>query len=294
MPKTLTGAAGTFPSQTAPLASEPRTSGSVEALAQNAADRTQYLYDRLLYVDPTRAGARRLRRFETEAALKASTDYQDGTVAVLKGKGLYEYIATAIDTPVSPRVLQPDDNAGAGRWRLVMLDLIGGANGLAQLNGSGKVATTDLEAASGGLKIAQGSIAMGRVADLIADAQALSASIAPNTTQAIADLTLEFASVQLGDRLVYQATIESYAATTDYVSFRVKRTDPAAGVVYSGRMQFHASDAREQRKLHPLMMVHQAALAGLYKFEVQIETHVTNASNVACTLGYARLEVLRP
>jgi hypothetical protein len=296
MPKFLTGSAGTFPAQTAPLASEPRTAGSVEAAMQNAADRTQYLYDRLMYLDPARAGARRLRTFTTEAALKASTDYQDGTVAAVGERAIYRYDASSALAPASPWTLRPDDNpAGNGRWRVLAagVGLFGAENGIPTLDASGKIPTSSLAASGGGARILQTSLATGRVVDTMIDGSAIATSVAAGVSAIVAGLSVS-ASAQVGDRLVYMAQIETLTALSDAVGARIRMTKPDASTVYGGRSQHQPTDAREQRMAHGLMFSTIAAATGTYVFDVEIEAHVTNASNVAASLGFARLEAVRP
>lgn len=296
MPKILSPSAGSFPAQTVPIASEPRTAGSVEASLQNAADRTQYLYDRLAYLDPTREGVRRLRSFASEAALKASTDYQDGTIAIVGTRAIYRYDAASTAAPSSPWALQPDDNPGAGRWRPLAVggDLFGAANGVPTLNANGRIATELLEASGGSSRIAQTSIAMGTVLDLVVDAPAMAESVAPAAAYVLPDLILTAPSVQVGDRLIYTAQVETFTALTDAVGARVKRTNPDASNVYGPRDQVQPTDARAQRTAHALTMVTIAAASGQYDFAVEIEAHATNASNVAVARGCARLRVIRP
>lgn len=296
MPKTLSASPGSFPAQTAPLPGEPRTAGSVEAGFQNAADRSQYLYDRLMYLDPTRGGVRRLRSFATEAALKASTDYQDGTIAVVGQRAIYRYDASSTAAPASPWTLKPDDGGAAGRWRVLAVggDLFGATNGIPILNANGRIPTELLEASNGTSRIAQASLAWGRVLDVIVDGSAINESIAPNSAFAVPDLIVTAPSVQVGDRLIFSATIETYTALTDSVSARVRRTNPDTSYTYGPRDQVQPTDAREQRTAHALIMSTIAGASGQYDFAVEIETHNANASNVAASLGYAHLQVIRP
>lgn len=202
MPKPLTGSAETFPSQTSPVAGEPRTAGIVEAAFQNAADRTQYVKDRLDFVDPSRDGARRLRRFADIASLKSSVDYPDGSVALVDGVGIYQFSAASVAPELSPLVLAPTSiGAGAGRWLVVATGLLalGVPNGAAQLNGSGKVPTTNLEAGDTSGRILAASVRNG----LVDIQSAYDAAGAQTTSTSFVDLPTPQITVaaKAGDRL---------------------------------------------------------------------------------------------
>lgn len=141
MPKNLAPVASSFPVQTAPLGSEPRGALSIEAPLQNASDRAQYLYDRLMYIDGTREGARRFRRFASVAALKAATDRGDYSFAVIDAVGIFEFDPLSTLTDLPPRVLRPTDIApeSTGRWIMVLYGSLGVANGIPSLDANAKI-----------------------------------------------------------------------------------------------------------------------------------------------------------
>jgi hypothetical protein len=158
MPKNLTGNPAVFPTQTTPLASEPRTAGSAEAPFQNAADRSEYLKDRLLFIDPNREGVRRQRRFVSVAEMKASVDMPDKSVALIDGVGLYQYDAASALVEASPAIITPTSvGAGAGRWLAIWLGSFNVANGIPQLDATGKLPTSRLAAGDVDGRIAAGT-----------------------------------------------------------------------------------------------------------------------------------------
>lgn len=166
MPKNLSSTGLAFPTQTSPLAGEPRTAGSVETPFQNATDRSQWCKDRIEHIDPTKEGARRLRRFASVAALKAVTDLTDKGVALIDGVAVYEYDALSLATELSPAIITPTSvGAGAGRWIAVSFGngALNVANGVPQLNASARVPTERLEASGGAAKIEASSVVNGLV-----------------------------------------------------------------------------------------------------------------------------------
>lgn len=167
MPKNLTGVPTSFPTQTAPLAGEPRTAGSVETPFQNAADRTTWLRDRLDNIDPTREGVRRLRRFASIPLLQASTDSPDKTLAQVDGVGIYQFDATSTALAASPFVVTPTAvGGGAGRWLWSAFGALNIANGIPQLDGSGLLPTARLAGADG-TKVRASSVRNGLVQSLV-------------------------------------------------------------------------------------------------------------------------------
>ncbi len=141
MPKNIPEDASSFPTQTSPLDTEPRDGLSVETPFTNASRRTAYLRDRVEFVDPTREGVRRIRRFPTSAALKSSLDHVDKTVAVIDGVGAYQFDASSMAQELSPMVFRPNDigAASAGRWLLLLLGSCAVPNGIATLDPNGNV-----------------------------------------------------------------------------------------------------------------------------------------------------------
>ncbi|MHA0048645.1 tail fiber domain-containing protein [Deinococcus sp. PEB2-67] len=81
---------------------------------------------------------RRLQSYPSAGAMRAATGLTDGETAYLEGRGLYRYYAAAVDAPIDPFVLQPDQGA-AGRWKLEMIPVSqrGQPRGIATLNAQG-------------------------------------------------------------------------------------------------------------------------------------------------------------
>ncbi len=180
MPETLTGDPTTFPAQRAPLDGEPRTAGSVALGFKDSADRTQYLADRLLYLDPGKTGVRRVRRFVDLAALQAAADHVDATICTTKGFGLYEYDAAFAGPEDLPLVVKPTDvGAGLGAWILQMRSIVGGANGVARLDGAGKIPVSYLSFSDNQNRIVASSVRNGTVS--LKALYNLSATTVPNT-----------------------------------------------------------------------------------------------------------------
>jgi hypothetical protein len=152
---TLVDVAETFPAQTSPVAGEPRTASSVQGPFQNSANRTAWLKDRLQHIDPTKEGVRRLRRFATFAAMRASVDVPDKTVAIVDGRGLFQFEAASTVDELEPFIIRPTSiiSSEPGRWVMNFYATIGAANGLAQLDANAKIPTPVLVAAEGTAKL---------------------------------------------------------------------------------------------------------------------------------------------
>jgi hypothetical protein len=198
MPKNLSSTGESFPTQTAPIAGEPRTAAGIELPLQNSADRTAYLKDRLDFLDATKEGARRLRRFASIAALKASTDHDEGTVAQVDGVGLYQYDSASAVAELSPLVLAPTDvGGGAGRWLVVGYGMLDVANGIPKLDGSAKLPTARLAAADGDGRIVASAVRNGLV-----DLQFLTITSASTTSTTLVDISGTLSvTAAIGDRL---------------------------------------------------------------------------------------------
>lgn len=201
MPKSLVGSAGSFPTQTAPFAGEARTAGSVETPFQNAADRAEFLKERLLYLDPTKEGLRRFRSVASIAALQALTDRPDGTVIEVAGVGLYRFDASSSATELSPLVVKPTDiSSGSGRWLVHGYGMLNAPYGIPTLDASGRVANARLAASGGGSKILGASVANG-----IVDVYTASAAAAMSTTSVayvnVGSISVVF-TLEIGDRVL--------------------------------------------------------------------------------------------
>ena len=109
-----------------PSSGEARTAASLAPAFQGLSNRTSYLKDRLLYLDPTRSGVMRVRTVADLDALRAiSSSYRaDGDAAYVKRLGLYFFEELALDESVnatgdSRQFIRPDDVASdsdPGRW----------------------------------------------------------------------------------------------------------------------------------------------------------------------------------
>jgi hypothetical protein len=104
--------ASDFPDQVEmPIGPDLRDAFSIQRVAQWAANRTRWLYDRL--------GGRRLA---TAAALKARTGMAAGDVVRVDGLGSYVFDPQSTATDDGVRVLAP--NTGSGRWIHLGRDLL--------------------------------------------------------------------------------------------------------------------------------------------------------------------------
>lgn len=288
MPKNLTGSAASFPTQTSPLAGEPRTAGSVETPLQNAADRTQWLRDRLDNIDPTREGARRLRRFASVALLRASTDYPDKTIAQVDGVGIYQFDAAATATDAEPFVVTPTAvGAGAGRWLWSAFGALNVANGIPQLDGSGLLPTARLAGADG-VKVRAASVRNGLVSSLyVAGGAAVS-----TTSTTLADVPGAAASfsAEAGDVVRAIAAFTTYGATSEMLEQLILWSG-APVLVSGGRIVTTAPGAFVQVCLAERFTV---ASAGTY--EVRLQHQLTSGSTGTGWTANVRLhvDVIRP
>lgn len=235
MPKNLTADTASFPTQTAPLAGEPRTAGSLETPLQNAADRTGYLKDRLDNIDPTREGVRRLRRFASIAAMRASVDYPDKAIAQVDGVGIYQFDAASLATAAEPLIVTPDAISGNGRWLWSAYGALNVANGLPQLDGSGKIPLSLLDV-SDGTRILAPSVRNG-IVDFKYGEDAVGATTSSSTFVDVSSPQLSF-SAQAGDYIrVWAACTHSSTVSSSSVRLAVTKPDTttaAVGFVRSG------------------------------------------------------------
>ena len=148
MPTNLVGNPASFPTQTAPVGGDPRTASSVSTPLQNAADRSEYLKDRLIFLDPNQEGVRRIRNVTGgPAAIQALTDHSDGDFILEMSTGfLYQYFASSAATVTTYGIIKPTDVVGNGRW---ISSLLTGGVGFSELlpgplNASGDVPATQI------------------------------------------------------------------------------------------------------------------------------------------------------
>lgn len=127
MPTNLTGNPASFPTQTAPIGGDPRTASSVATPLQNAADRTEYCKDRILYVDPDKTGIRKFRSVTGSAGtVRAITDHTNGDYILWANFGVWlRYDSASASADDGVLALKPDDVAGSGRW---VCDFLTGGN----------------------------------------------------------------------------------------------------------------------------------------------------------------------
>lgn len=166
MPKTLTGNAEMFPNVQVPVAGEPRTGTSVETPFQQAADRTQYLKDRLDFIDSTKEGARRIRRVASLTALKALVDRPDKGFCFVDTHGLYQFDAASLAVSFDPIIVRPTDLATdgvAGRWLHATSGITGVAYGLARLGALGKILISSLTGGDAEERLAASAVRNGLV-----------------------------------------------------------------------------------------------------------------------------------
>jgi hypothetical protein len=132
MPTNLTDASS-FDVVIAPVGTDIRNAASVRNALQTVANRTKFLYDRHDVLADI-------------ATLKAIASPADKLVRFVKGYGVYSFDTGSAAAESLPWVVQP--TVGTGRWihqsKLAIGDLIGAANGIATLDGSGKVTGTQL------------------------------------------------------------------------------------------------------------------------------------------------------
>lgn len=260
MPETLTGNPAAFPAQRSPLDGEPRTAGSVAIGFQDSADRTQYLADRLLYIDPAKGGVRRVRRFVDIDALQAAADHVDATVCTVKGYGLYEYDASFAGTQDLPVVVKPTDvGAGLGAWILQLRNIIGGANGVARLDGSGKIPVSFLSFSDNQNRIVASSVRNGTVG--LKALSNLSATTVPNTNTPVdIDGTVMSFNLITGDVVIIGiGTSIAFGNASNLLGLQFKVTKPdtstsvealafysgGGGTVFPRITSFHTFAAQE-------------------------------------------------
>lgn len=287
MPKNLTDDPSTFPTATAPLAGEPRTAGSVETPFQNAANRAAWLKDRLDNIDPTREGARRLRRFSSIAALRASGDYPDKTIAQVDGVGIYQFDAASSAVAAEPFVITPTAvGAGAGRWIWSALGALNVANGIPQLDGTGKLPTA-LLAAADGVKITAPSIRNGLVST--GYVQAAGTSTTSTTLADVPSAAVSF-SAEAGDIVRAIAAFTTYGATSEMLS-NVQLWNGGVVAVSGGRV---ASTPVGQ--FTQVCLVERFTVPTTGSYEVRLQ-HALNAGSTGT--GYTtnvrlHVDVIRP
>ncbi len=233
MPTNLSGNPAIFPTQTAPVAGEPRTAGSVATPFQNAADRTAHLKDRLEFIDPDKTGVRRLRQFATIAALQASTDHPDGTLAVCDANSvLYKFVALETTAEAVPAIVKPTDvGGGAGRWVMQGFGALNVANGIPQLDTNAELATARLAATNianvPAKKIVGGHITNGIVAWTYNTVTAVFNVPNDSTTRDVTGTSTTFSALKAGDVLdLHYIAWANPKSSPNYLFFSVRVIKP--------------------------------------------------------------------
>lgn len=207
MPQTLTDDPDEWLDQTAPVAGEPRTAESVKDPLQRGANRVAYVKKALELIDPDRRGVRRLRTYTTANELKAETDLQDGTIAFVRGRGVYYYDSLAVMGPATDTSrIVPNGFADLdpGCWRSLeeRFDIAGGYPRLSSL---GLIPTNRLAAGNGLNRIAQGAIVNGLVR---LSTISLGPGSVDNTNWVLyPGSTMDISDISVGDRVVVTASI---------------------------------------------------------------------------------------
>lgn len=278
MPKSLTGNPALFPAQTSPVAGEPRTSGSIETPLQNAADRAQFVYDRMMFVDPTRDGVRRLRRFATLADMKAEADLTDGGVALVDGVGLYEYRAASTASELSPVAIKPASvGGGPGAWLVagVGSGMLNVPNGVPQLDGAAKVPTSRLAASDTDGRIVASAVRNGIVTTSLVSVQDAYTS---STTYADVPGMAFSLTMKVGDRAIVVGQASQF---NDENMASVHRT---IWGVTPPSLAFTTIQATERRRVDPggtsgflslglpIGFGYVAAVDGVHAFKMQHKT----------------------
>lgn len=275
MPTNLVENTVAFPPQTAPVGGEPRTSGSIETPFQNAADRTGYLRDRLLHIDPNREGIRRVRRFANVAALQASVDMPDGTICQVTGMGIYQYVALSELAETLPIVVKPTSVGGdPGAWLLGGHGALNVANGFAQLDADGKMPLARLPA-------------MLRLVDLYTSAMAKHATTSSSYVD-VPTIQPTF-SMLTGDRViiggqgfVYQ---EDLTATVHHIKWVVVKPDTSLADL-AGELHHEPSAINEAVPLS-IGVYYTATADGTHTFKCQHK----NALGAGATLTLENVSI---
>lgn len=201
MTKSLTDDPNVYPANlVVPVNGEPRTAESIEAVFQQIGNSRGWLRDRLLFIDPTKEGVRRVWSFATIAALKAvlAANRADGYRAHVVDKGVYRFDAASTTSPVDPLVLRPDDVSGGnpGRWFHELYGMIGQASGVAALDA--------------GSVLAFGTLPSPACRGVRAQANAGSST----TSSSYVDIMGDTVQATAGDLLLMWADARLYGATT--------------------------------------------------------------------------------
>lgn len=297
MATALTGDPSTFPTQTAPVAGEPRTAASVATPFQNAANRAEYLRDRLQFVDPDKSGVRRLRRFGSIADLQASIDFPDGSFAYVDGLGLYQFSAASEALNRSPFVVTPASvGGGAGRWLLEAFGALNVPFGLPQLDVDGKIPGTVLSICD---------VATGRVLgeSIVNGRTQLSTRYIAGSFTVPQDSTFRAVVGAVNMTLVAgQVALINYSTRVlpqfgDSIQLRVLVTAPDSSPhLLSDSLQVvEATSNSGVNGIRSVIQLHfVATLDGTHTFDLQASGLGGNLSTIDVDRTWSRIEVVRP
>lgn len=297
MPKSLTDDAASFPTQTSPLAGEPRTAGSVETPFQRAANRAAWLKDRLLYIDPDKGGVRRPRRFASIAAMKASTDIPVGTTALVDGVGTYQFIADRTDeldpVVVRPTSIGPSD---PGRWIVVGVGfgLLGAANGVPKLESDAKLEGPALQICDGAGRVTQDNIVRGVIDQAWLDVNANTLIAQSPTWEIVTGSAIDTTTdTTVGDVIVVDYQVLAGPVAGDVVGLRVQIVKPDLSTVEYVATAYK-SPTGGFAMMVPLMRNILATQNGSHTVRLQANGSNTNTSTATISNVVARLSVVRP
>ena len=297
MPKTLTSTGATFPAQTSPIPGEARTAGSVETPFQNGSDRDEWLKQRLEHLDPDKGGLRRVRRVANISALQAVTDYPSRTIVQVDGVGLYQFDETSILAELSPLVIKPTNitHPDPGRWIVagVGYGMLNVANGVPQLDGSGKLAGTRLAICDANGRVIGANVAHGRVS-LTATVSTQVYTIPATTTWVDVPGTSFPLTLLTGDIVLVDYHPQWSVTAGEKVSGRIRVTKPDASNddSLSGGIGAPAGPSLGQR--FSFQRHFMAGADGTHTFVLQAQGATANAGTNTVSNVYVRIEVVRP
>lgn len=208
MPSNLTDTSS-FDTVIGPQPTDVRNAAAVRSYLQTLANRTRFLFDRLTALADI-------------AALKAIATPADGLVRHVKARGLYVFDASSAAAEALPFIVQP--NSGSGRWIHALQGIAAQANGLATLDGSGKVPSAQLS---------------NRIVSTHFETRNVTASV-PATSTYFDVATATVTGCQAGDILI----IDGYAACTTGASgcdFRIMALEGAVEQTFGQNGRIHGN-----------------------------------------------------
>jgi hypothetical protein len=292
MPKNLTGATGSFPTQTCPIGGEPRAAGGIETAFQNAADRTEHVKHRLYHVDPTKEGVRRIRSVASVTALQAVTDRPDGTVIEVAGVGLYRFDTTSVLAELSPLVIKPTAiiPADPGRWLVHGYGALDIANGIPTLDANARIATSKLASSGGGSKILGANVVNGLL-DLFTSSSAGPHNTTSTTYVTVGPIEVSF-TMSIGDRAIILG--QAYGQQNDltpakhFTQWLVTKPDLSTAAIATSEIERKPGAVNEPEAI-PIAIYFTATAAGLHKFVMQQKSE---AASGGATVAIKNMNVI--